>query len=564
MAPDFRFAAAAAASLCLVAAAAQEQELVAFSIASDAVLGSPSGATLSAPGFAPSGAAWTPASAPCTVLACLVQAGAVPGVGLDADALFVGDAIHALVNASAFDSAWWYWTTFSLPARGAPGGGGDYVTLEFNGVGYKADVWLNGALLADKGVVAGSFVYHALDATPLAVWGGGSNTLALRVERQDDRVFGPGATNTTDLGISFVDWSYDDPPDANMGLWRSSFVRVHGAATVRGAGVSTALPPAGPPAPGGGPPATFASANLTVYADVRNFNAAAAATGTLAGRVVSPAGAQLCAFSSRVSVPAGATSLVAVSPAQPGAACLALPAPVALWWPWQMGAPSLHALDLSFTLDGAPDGEPSDALAGQRFGVRTATSALTPAGAREFAVNGVPLLVAGGGWSPDLFQRADGRRLAATLALTRHLGLNAVRLEGKMEPDAFFDAMDELGMLALPGWCCCDAWQNWGVWTDATRAVARASMASQAARLRTHASVLAFLVSSDELPPEAVERLYLDELTAAAWPSFAANVSAASAATSKISGPTGVKMSGPYSWVSEGWIPPRRAASCTR
>ncbi len=63
------------------------------------------------------------------------------------------------------------------------------------------------------------------------------------------------------------------------------------------------------------------------------------------------------------------------------------------------------------------------------------------------------------------------------------MGLNAIRLEGKMEDDNFFDLADQYqstfvtyllhiltiakyGILILPGWCCCDAWQHWDAWTD--------------------------------------------------------------------------------------------------
>jgi hypothetical protein len=81
------------------------------------------------------------------------------------------------------------------------------------------------------------------------------------------------------------------------------------------------------------------------------------------------------------------------------------------------------------------------------------------------------------------------------------MGLNAVRLEGKMMDDDFFAAADELGLLVLPGWCCCDAWQHWGAWGAEQHAVAAASMRTQARRLRAYASVAAFFISSDELPP---------------------------------------------------------------
>jgi len=60
-------------------------------------------------------------------------------------------------------------------------------------------------------------------------------------------------------------------------------------------------------------------------------------------------------------------------------------------------------------------------------------------------------------------------------------------------------------------------------------------------------SVLAFWYSSDTLPPPAVEQVYLDAIAAARWPNPWA--AAASDRVSPLTGPTAVKMSGPYSWV---------------
>ena len=34
----------------------------------------------------------------------------------------------------------------------------------------------------------------------------------------------------------------------------------------------------------------------------------------------------------------------------------------------------------------------------------------------------------------------------------REMGLNTIRQEGKLEPDAFYDRADELGILIMPIW----------------------------------------------------------------------------------------------------------------
>jgi exo-1,4-beta-D-glucosaminidase len=51
--------------------------------------------------------------------------------------------------------------------------------------------------------------------------------------------------------------------------------------------------------------------------------------------------------------------------------------------------------------------------------------------------------------SPDLLLRSDPDRLKQEFALVRNLGLNTLRLEGKMEPDPFFDLADEFGILVV-------------------------------------------------------------------------------------------------------------------
>ena len=52
------------------------------------------------------------------------------------------------------------------------------------------------------------------------------------------------------------------------------------------------------------------------------------------------------------------------------------------------------------------------------------------------------------------------RRVDDQLVYVRDMGLNAVRLEGKLESDHFFDEADRLGILVMPGWMCCDHWQQ--------------------------------------------------------------------------------------------------------
>jgi len=223
------------------------------------------------------------------------------------------------------------------------------------------------------------------------------------------------------------------------------------------------------------------------------------------------------------------------------------------WWPAQMGTPHLEQLSMSFEAGGVKSDEQT-----VQFGIREITSELTGTGSRLFRVNGKPLLIRGAGWSQDMLLRTDTKRLEEQFALVRDMNLNTIRLEGKLDTDAFFNMADERGILVLMGWCCCDHWEHWRAggegtlrwegWTDEDLKIAKASLRAQLLRLRYHASVLVWLNGSDNAPPANVERAYLDVETETHWPN--PTLSSAAATNTVGAGPSGVKMTGPYDYVA--------------
>src|SRR5215472_11709525 len=72
-------------------------------------------------------------------------------------------------------------------------------------------------------------------------------------------------------------------------------------------------------------------------------------------------------------------------------------------------------------------------------------------------------------------------------------------------------------------------------------------MASEARLLRNHPSVVGFLIGSDHAPPAAVAKMYVDTLHAEDWP--LPIIAAAAAEGTAETGPSGMKMTGPYTWV---------------
>ncbi len=98
-----------------------------------------------------------------------------------------------------------------------------------------------------------------------------------------------------------------------------------------------------------------------------------------------------------------------------------------IWWPYQMGEPNLYTAKLSFETDRGI----SDA-ASVTFGIREVTSEITDKGYRLFKINGRKLLIRGAAWAPDMFLRWSPERLDADLAYVKDMGLNTIRLEGRV------------------------------------------------------------------------------------------------------------------------------------
>ncbi len=378
----------------------------------------------------------------------------------------------------------------------------------------SADAWVNGHLVADQAALAGAYPVYEFDVTPWVQ--AGINTLALRVHPADPR---------QSLSIGWVDWN-PPPPDNNMGPWRGVDIVQTGPVELRDPQVLSSLSP------------DLARANLTVHVEATNLDTVAhdaTITGTVAG----------AALRQTVHLAPRQTRVISFAP--PSTPGLALNHPK-LWWPAGMGAQPLYRLAMSATVDGATSDQAS-----ATFGIRSVRSSLTRQGYRQFFVNGKPVLIRGAGWAPDMFLRDDSKRMEAEFSYVRNLGLNTIRTEGKLEDQRFYDLADRDGIMILAGWECCDKWESaaqtgGAPWHAADVKVAADSMASEARLLRNHPSVIGFLIGSDNAPPPPIAAMYVDTLRAANWP-LPIIAAAADRATAQ-TGPSGMKMAGPYDWIA--------------
>ena len=119
--------------------------------------------------------------------------------------------------------------------------------LHFDGINYRANIWLNGKEIAGSDEVAGAFRSYDFDTTQY-LFHGQSNVLAVEVFAQTEN----------DLGIDFLDWN-PAPADKSLGLWRGVSTATSGPVTVRNPTVSTHFLNDG-----------LSEAELRVVADVAN------------------------------------------------------------------------------------------------------------------------------------------------------------------------------------------------------------------------------------------------------------------------------------------------------
>ena len=108
----------------------------------------------------PDNAGWLDATVPSTAMGVLMDNHVFPS------GLLNGENYKSL-DRSRFDVPWWWRTTFSLSKEDTA----RKVSLELDGLSYRADVWVNGKLVAKADEIYGPFRQHSIDISKYVVPG---------------------------------------------------------------------------------------------------------------------------------------------------------------------------------------------------------------------------------------------------------------------------------------------------------------------------------------------------------------------------------------------------------
>ena len=382
---------------------------------------SEAGPVVSSTGFTPAG--WYRATVPGTVLTSLVNEGVYP------EPLYGENNRPDKIPESLCRTSYWYRTQFAVPRDYA----GRRVWLNFDGINYTAEVWINGS---KAGGIRGAFARGIFDVTAL-VRPGETAALAVLIQPPPHPANPAEQTQAAGTGGNGGVFSKDGPTfiatqgwdwipgirDRDMGIWQKVTLSASGPVVVENPVVTSTLPlPRTDPA------------DLSVETTVRNV------TDTPQTGVLHGAGEGIN-FAVPVTLSPGESRVVRLSPATTPQLRLAHPR---LWWPNGYGEPNLYSLHLSFDL---PD-TTSDAR-DVSFGIRQVTYGVPGSDNLTISINGVPVMCRGGNWGMDeAMKRIPRERLEAQIRFHQLANCNMIRnWVGQSTGEDFYDLCDRYGIM---------------------------------------------------------------------------------------------------------------------
>ena len=461
-----------------------------------------SGAVISAEGFVAKEA--IEAQVPTTVFHAQVQQGVYKDV-------YMGKNLEQ-ISEDPYKTAWWYRNEFRFTAADK------HAELQFDGINYKANIWLNGKLVADTNTVNNSFKRYRFDVS--TVLQAGSNVLAVQV-------FPPKAGDYT---IGFVDWN-PAPPDDNMGIFRPVFLNTINKVQIIEPYIENYF------AQG-----DYSKVSQTVSLKLQNFT-------DVSVEGVLEVDINATTISKEVALKAGEIKKIVLSANDYPELLVENPE---LWWPHTLGEPILHQADFRFI-----EANTELAHTDLQYGIREVKDYYTADGHKGFMVNGEKISIRGGGWVDNMMLDNTEAYDLAQLEYVKSMNLNTIRLEGFWgKNEHLYKTCDELGILVMVGWSCHWEWENYlgsycdekygGILEDDDVQLVSEAWEDQIIWLRNHPSIMVWFSGSDCVPTPALEEKY-----ALTFKEYDSTRVYQSSAKEWESGDiiTGAKMRGPYAYV---------------
>jgi hypothetical protein len=471
---------------------------------------SANGAEIARPDFQPT--EWLNAIVPGTVLTSLVNDGIYP------EPLYGENNRPDKIPERLCRTSYWYRTIFSVPTEYA----GKKVWLNFEGINYAAEVWLNGK---DVGAIKGAFVRGIFDVSSL-VTPGQKATLAVLVAPQPHPGNPYEHTIAHGLGKNGGDTAIDGPcflctigwdwipaiRDRDTGIWQKVFLSATGPVVIEYPLVTTDLPLP-----------SLATANIAISATLRNVTDQPQ-KGIFKGSFGD------VTFQAPIELSPNESKQVVLEPSSTPALHVEKPR---LWWPNGLGPQNLYLLDLTFEADGAVSDETA-----VNFGIRKITYSVSDSDNLTLSVNGIRLMCRGGDWGMDeAMKRSPKEKLEAQIRMHQIANLNMIRnWVGQSTSEDFYDLCDKYGILLWDEFFQPNPTDGPNV-TDLNTYIS--NVRDKILRYRNHPSIALWCARNEGFPPPNIDAA-LRKLLAELEPTRLYQPSSTSG--------HGVHSSGPYSW----------------
>lgn len=430
------------------------------------------GVEIASPAYKAEG--WVTATVPGTVLTSYKNVGAL------ADPNYADNQL--MISESFFNSNFWYRNEFQV----APSFKRDRVFLNFDGINWKANVYLNGKQV---GRLEGAFIRGKFDVTDCVKEG--TNVLAVEIiknahigaikekNKQSTDFNGGilGADNPTFHATIGWDW-IPTMRGRNIGIWNDVFLTTTGKVTVQDPYVQTqlALP-------------DTTQARLTAEVVVKNYDGRDV-SGVLQGKVGD------VTFEQPVELRAGEERTVVFDADRFPQLQVKNPR---LWWPNGYGTPYLYDANFTFKV-----GEEVSDARDFKVGIRQMTFN-EDGGVLNLYVNGRRFIGRGGNWG---FSESNlnyrGREYETAVAY--HADMNFTMLRnwvGMIGDEELYDACDKYGIMI---------WQDFWLANPADGPdpyypdMFIANAEDYVKRIRSHASIGLYCGRNEGFPPETIDK----------------------------------------------------------
>ena len=424
---------------------------------------------------------WMVATVPATELVSYVNDGAVPEPNYSNN--------QELISDSYFYSDFWYRDRFVAPVSYS----GKRTYLNFNGINWKAVVFLNGRRL---GTIEGAFTRAKFDVTGILL-PGRENYLAVRIIKNDTPGFPTeqsryntdqnggelGADNPTFHASVGWDW-IPTIRGRNTGIWNTVYLSGSGPVTIEDPFVSSSFPVS---LPSGCPDTTTADVKIEVTLINKTDNLVSGELTGAFGKINFKFPVELKACESKTVVldPSVILSLRLHNPR--------------LWWPNGYGAQNLYRVHLDYrTVEGALSDEKTFLT-----GIREMAYS-DSGGALRIWVNGKRFIARGGNWgfSEDLLRY---RSREYDIAVRYHKEMNFTMIRnwvGQTGDDAFYDACDKYGIMVWQDFWLANPLDGPDPNDDS---MFISNVADYVKRIRNHPSIGLYVGRNEGNPPPTID-----------------------------------------------------------